>query len=68
MITAKQTSEEMNLIPYKCHHCKGVLGLTTNAKLFIGAARFIKHVTFQCGYCEKTTFWKPDNEKIGKIK
>jgi hypothetical protein len=68
VMKSKEISENMGAVAYKCYHCGGILGVTTDYVLFMGAGKFRKHITFDCGYCEKTTFWKPKGEKIHNSK
>lgn len=63
MIKSKEQSEIVGAEIYRCYHCGGVLGVTTHGTLYAGVLKFHKHVTFDCALCDKTTFWKPDNEK-----
>ena len=62
MSTLKEVSEKIFLIPFPCPHCKGVIGNTTNTTLYIGAAKFTRTVTFDCGYCDKAVRWGSGNE------
>ncbi len=64
MTTPQERAEHLNVVPYKCYHCEGLLGMHNNIELFVGAAIFPKSVTIRCGYCKRHTFWKPENEKI----
>lgn len=68
MDTNELRVELLSATAYKCYHCHGVLGVTTPNYLFFGAARFSRHITFDCTICEKTTFWKPENETLKKNK
>ena len=60
----EQVQEKLEQRPYRCYHCGEVLGIRTQKALIIGAARFLRSVTLQCGFCRRTTFFKPDNEQI----
>lgn len=64
MNEVKEISERLQLRPYTCYHCHGIIGLTTDNVLTVGAVRFKRSITMECGYCEKQTFWKPSNEII----
>lgn len=68
MVNLKEHSERINLRPYACYHCNGIIGLTTNNILFVGAVKFKRSVTMECGYCEKTTYWKPSDETFNTKK
>lgn len=63
MTTPKERAENLELRPYKCYMCEGLIGLRTNKKLFIGAAVFEKPVTITCGYCGRYTPFRVEEEK-----
>lgn len=66
MVTPRQVSENLELRPYKCYMCQGVIGLCTSSKLYVGAVIFIRSVTMECGYCGRHTFFKPEKEIINR--
>lgn len=66
MTTVKDRSNYLELKPYKCYICEGLIGMSSNNKLYIGAAIFVKSVTIECGYCGRHTFWKPLSESLTK--
>jgi hypothetical protein len=66
MTTPKERAEFLELHPYKCYMCEGLIGMCTSTKLYIGAAIFDKSVTITCGYCGRRTFFKPATEVVGK--
>lgn len=65
-MSAKYLSEKIELKPYFCYHCSGLIGMSSRNKLFVATARFIRSVTIECGYCGKHTFWRPSNESVDK--
>jgi hypothetical protein len=65
---SKEQSEITGAEIYRCWHCGGVLGVTTISTLYVGPIRHKRHITFDCGYCEKETFWKPSDEKSQRTK
>jgi hypothetical protein len=66
MTTPKDRADFLELNPYKCYMCEGLIGMCTSKKLYIGAAIFDKSVTITCGYCGRLTFFKPNKEMMGK--
>jgi len=64
MTNIKDRAEYLNMRPFKCPHCEGIHGTTTDNILFIGAARYRKVNTFECGYCEKMVRWRPKNDSF----
>lgn len=63
-MNGEQVQEKLEQRPYRCYHCGEVLGIRTEKALIIGAARFLRSVTLQCGYCRRTTFFKPESEPV----
>lgn len=66
MVTPKNRADFLELHPYKCYMCEGLIGMSTPTKLYVGAAIFTRSVTIECGYCGRNTFWKPTKESLGK--
>jgi hypothetical protein len=66
MTTPRNRAEFLELKPYKCYMCEGLIGMCTRTKLYIGAAIFVRSVTIECGYCCRHTFWKPESEVMNK--
>lgn len=64
-MNAKKVVEQLNLNPYKCRHCGGIIGLSNDHRLFIGPVIFIKSVTMECGYCDKYNIWRPSTDDMG---
>ena len=68
MNNAEKHVEYLQLRPYKCYLWEGLIGLTSDKKLYIGAAIFIRSVTLECGYCGRNTYWKPTDESAQRKK
>jgi hypothetical protein len=66
MTTPRNRAEFLELHPYKCYMCEGLIGMCTRNKLYIGAAVFTRSVTIECGYCGRNTFFKPEKEVLDK--
>lgn len=64
MNNAEKHVEYLTLKPYKCYLCEGLIGMSSDNKLYIGAAIFVRSVTMECGYCGRHTYWRPSNESV----
>lgn len=51
---------------YRCYHCHNALGICSDTTLIIGAAKFMRSITIGCGFCGRTTFFKPDKSTQGQ--
>lgn len=59
---AKKVVNQLNLNPYKCRYCAGVIGLSNEVRLYVGPVIFLRAVTMECGYCQKYNIWRPATE------
>lgn len=66
MTTPRNRADFLELNPYKCYMCEGLIGMCSPTKLYIGAAIFNRSITIECGYCGRNTFWKPRAESFTK--
>ncbi len=60
-------AEYLSIRTFKCPHCGGILGNQTDNILILGAVKYRRLTTPECGYCEKNVRWEPrDSFKVNK--
>lgn len=67
MTTLLEKSEQINLRIFKCQHCGGIIGNTTDNILYVGTVKLKRTITMECSYCDKIIYWRPSKESTTKV-
>lgn len=58
-------TEPPERIPFRCRHCRAVIGQHNGKVLYIGGLSVAKKINFQCIACRRHDVWYPsESEKI----